>query len=162
MAEKIINVDFQVPFPKFELDLRTELGAYIEKLAKLWDSPSWQCHLDFSTNFQKNDSTFGVDWLLHQVENEVNLAEQELDAVRNYTSSFLNYETTAAQNFHRPPRAAPLALMALASVGLIGSGIALGVGSCGNIGFFGSCHDESERNAENVQKLADFTEDGWT
>ena len=79
---------------------------------------------------KKNDSNFDVDWLLHQVENEVNLAEQELDALRNYTSSFLNYEATEAQDIHRPPRAAPLAMMALASVGLFGSGIALGGGSC--------------------------------
>ena len=88
LAEKFINVDFLIPFPKFELDLCAEIGDYIEKLGKLWASPSWQCHLDYSTNFQKNDSTFDVDWLLHQVENEVTLAEQELAALRSYTSCF--------------------------------------------------------------------------
>ena len=153
-----LNVDFLVPFPKFELDLRAELGAYIEKRGKLWDSTGWQCHLGYSTNFQKNDSTFDVDWLLNLVENDVNLADQELDALCNYISSFLNYEATAAQGFHRPPRAAPLAMMALASVGLFGSGIALGGGSCGIQGIFDSCHDKSKRNAENIQKLVDFTE----
>ena len=158
LAEKFINVDFLVPFPKFELDLHAELGAYIEKLGKLWASPSWQCHSDYSTNFQKNDSSFDVDWLLHQVGNEFNLAEQELDALRNYTSSFLNYEATAAQDIHRSRRATPLAMMALASFGLFGSGIALGGGSCGIKGFFGFCHDKSKTNAENIQKLADFTE----
>ena len=114
--------------------------------------------MDYSTNFQKNDSTFDVDWLLHQVENEVTLAEQELDALRNYTASFSNYEATAAQDIHRSRRAAPLAMMPLASVGLFGSGIALGGGSCGITGIFGSCHDKSKTNAENIQKLADFTE----
>ena len=155
---KILLVPFLVPFPNFELDLRAELCAYIEKLGKLWASPSWQCHLDYSTNFQKNDSTFDVDWLLHQVENEVTLADQELAALRNYTSFFLNYETAAAQDVHRSPKAAPLAMMALASVGLFGSGIAFGGGSCGIKGIFGSCHDKSKTNAENIQKLADFTE----
>ena len=38
LAEKFIKVDFLVLFPKFELDLRAELGAYIEKLGKLWAS----------------------------------------------------------------------------------------------------------------------------
>ena len=114
--------------------------------------------MDYSTNFQKNDSTFDVDWLLNQVENEVTLAEQELAALRNYTSSFLNYQTAAAQDVHRSPRAAPLAMMALASVGLFGSGIALGGGSCGIKGIFGSCQDKSKTNAENIQKHADFTE----
>ena len=66
--------------------------------------------------FSENDSTFDVDWLLHQVENEVTLAEQEPEALRKYTSSFLNYEATAAQDIHRSRRAAPLAMMALASV----------------------------------------------
>ena len=86
------------------------------------------------------------------------LAEQKLDALRNYTSSFLNYEATAAQDIHRPPRAAPLAMMALASVGLFGSGIALGGGSCGIEGISGFWDDKSKNKAQNIQKLADFTE----
>ena len=130
LAEKFINVDFLVPFPKFEMNVSAELGAYINKLATLWDASSWQCHLDYSTNFRKNDSTFDIDWLLHQVENEVTLAEKELEALRIYTSSFLNTEDATSQARNRKPRAAPLAMMALASVGLLGSGIALGSHSC--------------------------------
>ena len=49
-------------------------------------------------------------------------------------------------------------MMALASVGLFGSGIALGGGSCGIKGIFRSRHDKSKTNAEKIQKLADFTE----
>ena len=114
--------------------------------------------MDYSTIFEKNDSTFDIDWLLHQVRNEVTLAEQDLAALRNYTSSFLNYETAAAKDVHRSPRAAPVAMMALASVGLFGSGIALGGGSCGIKGIFGSCRDKSKSNAEIIQKLTGFTE----
>ena len=76
VAEKFINIDVLVPFPKFELDLCAALGAYIGKLGKLCASPSWQCHLDYSTNFRRNHSTFGVEWFLHQVQKEVNLAKQ--------------------------------------------------------------------------------------
>ena len=158
LAEKFINVDFLVPFPKFEMNVSAELGAYINKLAPLWDASSWQCHLDYSTNFHKNHSTFDIDWLLHQVENEVTLAEKELEALRIYTSSFLNTEDATAQDRNRKPRAAPLAKMALASVGLFGSGIALGSGSCGLRGIFGSCHDRAKQNAQNIEKLAEFTE----
>ena len=114
--------------------------------------------MEYSTNFQKNDSTFVVEWLLHQVENDVNLAEQELDALRNYSSPFLNHEATAAQDIHRPPKAAPFAMMALASSELFGSGIALEGRFCGIKGNSGSWHDKSKGNAENIQKLADFTE----
>ena len=158
LAEKFINVDFLVPFPKFEMNVGAEMGAYINKLAPIWDASSWQCHLDYSTNFQKNDSTFDIDWLLHQVENEVTLAEKELEALRIYTSSFLNTEDATAQARKRKPRAAPLAIMAVASVGLFGSGIALGSGSCGLRGIFGSCHDRAKQNANNIEKLAEFTE----
>ena len=52
-AEKFINVDFLVPFPKFEMNVTAELGTYINKLAPLWDESSWQCHVDYPTNFQK-------------------------------------------------------------------------------------------------------------
>ena len=107
---------------------------------------------------KKNDSTFDIDWLLHQVENEVTLAEKELEALRIYTSSFLNTEDATAQARTRRPRAAPIAMMALASVGLFGSGIALGSGSCGLRGIFGSCHDRAKQNAKNIEKLAEFTE----
>ena len=76
----------------------------------------------------------------------------------NYDASFLNYDATAAQDIHRSRRAAPLAMMALASVGLFGSGMALGGGTCGIKGIFGCCHDKSKKNAENIPKLADFAE----
>ena len=76
LAEKFINVDFLVPFPKFEMNVSGELGAYINKLAPLWDASSLQCHLDYSTNFQKNDSTFDIDWLLHQVGTKLHLQEK--------------------------------------------------------------------------------------
>ena len=158
LSEKFINVDFLVPFPKFEMNVSAELGTYISKLAPLWSSTSWQCHLEYSSNFQKNDSAFDIDWLLRQVENEVTLAEQELDALRVYTSSFLNAENDAAQARNRQPRVAALAMMALASVGLFGSGIALGSGECGLRGLFGSCHDRSKANAANIEMLAEFTE----
>ena len=158
LAKNFINVDFLVPFPEFEINVSAELSFYLNKLVPLWDASSWQCHLDYSTNFQRNDSTFDIDWLVHQVENEVTLAEKELEALRVYTSSFLNTEDEAAHARNRKPRAAPLAMMALVSVGLSGSRISLGVGNCGLRGIFGSCHERSKQHAANIQKLAAFTE----
>ena len=35
LAEKFINVDFLVPFPKFETNVGAELRAYINKLEPL-------------------------------------------------------------------------------------------------------------------------------
>ena len=70
----------------------------------------------------------------------------------------MNTEDATAQARNRETRAAPLAMMALASVRLFGSGIALGSGSCGLRGIFGSCHDRAKQNAKNIEKLAEFTE----
>ena len=54
--------------------------------------------------------------------------------------------------------AAPLAMMALASVGHFGSGKALASGRIGIRGIFGSCHDRSKQNAAKIEKPAEFTE----
>ena len=127
-------------------------------MEQLWSHLNWVCHLDYSYNFQKNDSTFGIDWLLRQFQTEVTLAEHEFIALRNYSSSFLNTEqdTTSGQN--RSSRAAPLAMMALASIGLFGSRIARGAGDCRFEGFFGSCQEHSQENAAYLEKLSEFTE----
>ena len=48
--------------------------------------------------------------------------------------------------------------MALASVGLSASGIALGAGDCGLRGIFGSCQERAKQNAANIEQIATFTE----
>ena len=157
-AEKFITVDFLVPFPKFDINVSADLGAYIEKLGKLWSHPSWECHLDYSSDFQKNDSTVDIHWLLHHVRNEVRIAKHELIALRNYTSSFLNTPHGTASGHNRPPRAAPLAMMLLASIGLFGSRNALGAGHCGLTEIFGSCQERAKQNAANIKQIAKFNE----
>ena len=49
-------------------------------------------------------------------------------------------------------------MMALASVGLFGSGIALGAGDCGVREIFGSCQERAKQNAANIEQIATFTE----
>ena len=158
LAEKFIKVDFVVPFPKFDMNVSANLGAYIAKLERLWSHLIWPCHLDYSSNFQKIDSTFDIDWLLHQVQTEVTLAEHDLTALRNSISSFLNTEQDTTSGHNRWPRTAPLAMMALNSVGLFGSGIALGTGECGLRGIFGSCQEHAKHHAANIEKLSNFTQ----
>ena len=64
-----------------------QLGACIDKLGKFWRNPSWHCHLDYSTDCQKNDARFDIDWFLRQLQNDVRLAAEAFDAQRVYTSS---------------------------------------------------------------------------
>ena len=140
------------------MNVSANLGAYIEKLEQLWRHHSWLCLLDYSSNFLKSDCTFLIDRLLHQVQTEVTLAEHEFIALRNYTSSFPNREQDTTSEHNRLPRAAPLAMMALASVGLFGSGNALGTGERGLRGIFGSCQKHAKQNPANIEKISEFTE----
>ena len=83
------------------------------------------------------------------------LLEQRLaTCIRKHSISWSQYKT----QFLIAKRAAPV-LAGLAAIGLFGGRIAFGSsGSCGIIGVFGGCHDKSKKNAENIQKLADYTE----
>ena len=53
LAEKLIPIEFLVPFPKFELIIRDELDDFLKHLAEMWKQPSSFCQLEFSSNFTK-------------------------------------------------------------------------------------------------------------
>ena len=67
--------------------------------------------MDNTSKFQKSHSTFDIDWLFRQIQNEVRVAEQKLIAPRNYTSTFPNTPLSAASGHIRPARPAPVAMM---------------------------------------------------
>ena len=90
LAEKFIPIEFLIPFPKFQLNIRDELDIFLKQLAEMWKQPSLFCHVDFSSNFTKNDSTFDVDWLLHQVKNEVKLKNEVLGRTNIQPHFFMN------------------------------------------------------------------------
>ena len=134
LAEKFIQVEFLVPFPQFNLPIRHELNATLQRLNRMWRQPSVNYHLDFTTNFNSNDSAFTVDWLIEAIEQEVSLARQEIGNLHQHTSEFLN--GIRGNSSPRKRR------NALAAIGLFGSGVLLGgQGSCGLLGIFGTCQD---------------------
>ena len=59
---------------------------------------------------------------------------------------------------NRQRRGAPIAALAVASIGLFGGGVLVGNSECGLFGFFGSCQEQAKENAENIMRLADFSE----
>ena len=140
------------------MNVSAEPGAYLAKLGKPSSHPSVQCHLDYSSNFQKNDSSFDFDWLLHLVQARNSSCRARAYRSQQLTSSFLNTAQGAASERKTSLRAASLAMMALASVGLFGSGIALGTDERGLRGISGSCHECAKQNAANIEKIAEFTE----
>ena len=76
----------------------------LREFGTLWASDIWWSVLDYSKKFQKSDSTFDVDWLLHQLEKEVKLAEQVFGAVCNCVWSSSKFETNLAHEFHLQPK----------------------------------------------------------
>ena len=124
LAEKFIQVEFLVPFPQFSLPIRTELNATLQRLNQMWKQPSVNCHLDFTTNFNGNDTGFSVDWVITAIENEVSLAENEIKNLHIHTAEFLNRIQGNPSPRNRRS--------ALAAIGHFGSGVLLGgQGGCG-------------------------------
>ena len=157
LAEKFINVNFPVSFPKFDFDLCAELGAYTEKLESSTLPPAGSVIWITRQFFRKKTQLSMLIGFYTKLKLKLPFLNKSwtLFAIN---SSFFIYERVAGQDVHRPPRSVPLAMMVLASVGLIGPRITLRGNSCRDEGLFDSCHDKFKRNAENIAKLADFTE----
>ena len=157
LTEKFVPVEFRIPFPSFNFTVKTDLEKLLKDLKNMWHQSSYFCPLNFSTNFQSNTTGFNVDWILQKIDAEVLTAKSEVRYLHNETEHFLEAVKNTVPN--RKKRAAPVILAGLAAIGLFGGGIAFrSSGSCGIIGVFGGCHDKSKKNAENIQKLADYTE----
>ena len=72
--------------------------------------------------------------------------------------TFPEHGTRYRSGHNRQPKAAPVEMIALASVGLVGSGIALGTGECRIRGIFGSYQGRGKPNAANIEQIAELTE----
>ena len=63
LAEKFINVQFLVAFPRFELTLTSSVDQIAQSLQNMWQTPTYFCYLNF-TNTSEVD--FKMDWLLRE------------------------------------------------------------------------------------------------
>ena len=129
---------------------------YLNKLSEKWRTPSKECPLDFSANFSSTTDPFNVDWLLDMIEDKAGAAKQEAQAIRTDTSRFLNKNPLDSTHTRR---GAPLiAAAAIAGIGLFASGIMMGNSEeCGLMGIFGSCQDQAQANAKNLESLEQYS-----
>ena len=154
LFEKFISVEFLVPFPTYEFTLKPDIEQLIQRLSKMWDLISIFWPLNFSSHFSSNSSGFNVNWMLFQINHELQESETDLTTIRNETSMFLR---PPSEQQPRKRRGAGVGLAALAAVGLFGGGIAMGSSdSCGLQGIFGGCHDQAQANAANIRSLSDY------
>ena len=155
LTDKFIRVEFLVPFPTYEFTLKPDIEQLIQRLSQMWDLPSLFCPLNFSSHFLSNSTGFNVNWMLFQINQEINESENDLSTIRNETAMFLR--PPSEQQPTRTRRGASVGLAALAAVGLFGGGIAMGSsGSYGFRGIFGGCHDQAQANAANIRSLSDY------
>ena len=107
--------------------MHEHLNESVHTLQQLWKESSIFCDLKVSSTFTTNDSVFEIDWILHHVQNESQLASTDLQHLRKEIAILFHpNEESLFGSQSRVKRAAPLAFAALALVGLFGSGILLG------------------------------------
>ena len=86
LAEKIVNAQFLVPYPKFDIQLTESLDKVAEELQNMWQMPTYRCYLN-STNTSENE--IKVDWLLKETKKEISSADEDLTKIKQEVSSFL-------------------------------------------------------------------------
>ena len=128
-----------------------------QQFSLMWETLCVICLLNVSSQFATNTSGDNVHWMLHQIDNEISATQLDLALIRNATAMFLKTPHPTKSIRQRRGAGAGVGLAALAAVGILGGGLAVGSSdSCGLRGIFGSCPDQSKVNAENVRLLADF------
>ena len=157
LTENFFRVEFLVPFPTYEFTMKPDIEKMIQQLSLMWEIPSFFCPFNFSSQFATNTSGFNVNWMLHQIDYEISLAQQDLALIRNETALLLTPPKPPKSTRQRRGAGTGVGLAALAAVGLFGGGLAVGGSdSCGLRGIFGNCQNQPKTNAENVRRLADF------
>ena len=148
LAENFINIQFLLPFPQLDIHIQQELTTLTSVLDKMWEMLTYKCYINF-TNLTMEG--FNVNWLLNEVQKEINAATLDLHKMHLESAAFLK---PLSLDQDRSKRAVPAAAAALGAIGLFGAGIAMGPASCGLSGIFGSC--QSEKNAQEIKRLFDF------
>ena len=151
LAEKFVNVQFLLPFPAFGIQIQTDIKELTTLLETMWDRPTYKCDLDYTNLTMKN---FNIDWLVNEVQKEIDGANVDLAKLHSETAFFLAPMAPQDKNSGRPPRAVPVAAAAPGAIGLFGAGISMGPGSCGRSGIFGN--SQSAQNADDINRLFDL------
>ena len=69
--------------------MKPDVQKMIQQLSLMWETTSLFCPLIFCSLFATNISGFNVNWMLHQFDLGISLAQQGLALIRNETATFL-------------------------------------------------------------------------
>ena len=100
--------------------------------------------------------------MFQKIQNEVNQSKVDIELLRNETATFLGTKSqrkvTKEEDLSQGKRGAHIGALAAAGIGLFGSGLnAGGSAECGITGIFGTCQDQSQTNAANIEHLGTLT-----
>ena len=100
--------------------------------------------MSFLSQSATNTSGVKVNWMLHQIDHEFFLAQQDIVPVCEETAMFLTPLKLSKSTRHR--RGSRMSLAAFAAVGLFGGRLAVGSSnSGGSRGTFGKCQEKSRQ-----------------
>ena len=88
LTEKFLRVEFLVPFPIYEYTMTPDIETMLQNLSLMWETPSLFCPLIFFSLFATNTSGINFNWMLHQIDPEISLAQQDLALIRSKTAMF--------------------------------------------------------------------------
>ena len=85
ITEKLINAEFLVRFPRYNLTVRHQVETLLHELSMKWITQSEFCNMTYSATYKNQTDVFNVDWLYTKILIETIEAEIEVFKLRNAT-----------------------------------------------------------------------------
>ena len=138
IAEKFINIQFLVPFPRLNVSLENQFRNLSLLLKNSWNDYSFGCQLD---HMNTNESSLNFDYLLRHRENDFKSVQLDiLNMKKEIHRTFGTKEQTTKQTDNeRTKRGAGLIALGALTAVAAGAGIACSLGS-----IFGACGGSSQ------------------
>ena len=140
LAEKFVNIQFLVPFPRMNVSLQNQFRNLSLLLKNSWNDYSFGCQLD---HMNTNETSLNFDYLLHHTENEFKSVQLDILNIKNEIQrTFGTKEQTTTDNERTKRGAGLIAVGALTAV-TARAGIACSLGS-----IFGACGGSSRERED--------------
>ena len=150
ITERFTNVEFLVPFPRYNFTVRQQVETLLHELWTKWISQSAFCNSTYSTTSINTTDVFNADWLYAKILNETVEAEIEVLKLQNETEKLLTRRSP--QKLTEESRS-PRSSSSSSRNWTLRPGIAMSSAGCGITRIFGSCQRTSQ-NAEIIDRLA--------
>ena len=134
LAEKFVNIQFLVPFPRLNVSLENHFRNLSLHSKNSWNDNSFGCQFDHMIT---NETSLNFNYLLHHRENELKSVQLDVLNVKTEIRRTFGTEeqTTKQTDNERTRKGAGLTALGALTVVTAGAGIACSLGSiCGACG----------------------------